>query len=125
MRKIRKLEREEHKNKRLSLLREVFCGLAPFRSKKTKMKIIKPQLKDAEIETMAIAFFLLLAENTLFLSPSSTLFLFFFALFASIITAIFAFCSVLIDLSFHPVAVASNPLKYSNTGRGTERPKAW
>lgn len=96
------------KIKSLSLSREIFCGLAASRSTKTKMKIIKPQLKDAEIETMAIALVFLLfavSENS-FLCPVLRYRSFFFALLASFITAILAFCSVLIDLSFPPLAVA-------------------
>lgn len=68
-----------------------------------KTKIIKPQLKDAEIETMALALVLLFAvsENVLCLvlcHRSS-----FFALLVIFITAFLAFCSVLIDLFFSPL----------------------
>lgn len=59
MRKIGEFERQNHKNERVSLFCLIFCSLASSRSTKMKTKIIKPQLKDAETETMAIAAHLL------------------------------------------------------------------
>lgn len=79
MRKIGELERQNHKN-RESLFCLIFCSLASSRSTKMKMKIIKPQLKDAETETMAIAAHLLAFRDfRKYPSPVSPPFLFLYS----------------------------------------------